>query len=156
MVDVIVEITDKYKVKIDKKFIKLVKSNNWHSRENSCGQVYFDSKLGRLHRIILNCPSDLVVDHINGDSLDNRKSNLRACTHKENIRNQKKHKNATHSRYKGVTFRKNLKKKPWESFIYPNGKSLRLGYFSTEVEAAKAYDRAAIIHYGEFCKLNFP
>ena len=145
-------------IDIDKEFLTLIKSNHWSVRTNTCGQIYFDARINgepnTLHRIISQCPSGMVVDHINGDTLDNKMSNLRICTKLQNQYNQKKHKGKRHSKYKGVTFRKELKSKPWEAFIYKDYKSKRLGYFATEKEAALAYNEAAKESYGEFAKLN--
>ena len=102
-----------------------------------------------MHRKIMNCPSGLVVDHINHDTLDNRKSNLRICTRSENLGNRFGKKNGT-SKYKGVTWHKASKK--WS--VAFNKKWI--GAFSDEVEAARVYDKCAIEHYGRFAKLNFP
>ena len=139
---------------IDNEDLILINSAKWTRKTNPVGQIYFRSKLGILHRIIMNCPKDMVVDHINGNTLDNRKSNLRICTKLQNQYNQKKHRGNRHSKYKGVTFRKELKSKPWEAFIYANRNHKRLGYFKTEIEAAKAYNNAAQELYGQFAKLN--
>jgi hypothetical protein len=121
---------------------------------NPVGQHYLLRGSQFIHKLIMNCPKGMVVDHINGDTLDNRKSNLRICTKLQNQYNQKKHKGNRHSKYKGVTFRKNLKAKPWEAFIYKDYKSKRLGYFETELKAAEAYNKAAKEAYGEFSRLN--
>lgn len=145
---------DDFAVQIDEASTSIVTSYRWTARKNPVGQIYFMSGKLYLHRLITNCPEDMVVDHINGDSLDNRTINLRICTKLQNQYNQKKHKGHRHSLYKGVTFRKDLKSKPWEAFIYAHGKSKRLGYFTTEIEAALAYNEAAQKHYGEFARLN--
>lgn len=144
-----------YKVIVDSDFNLGTK---WTRYTNTCGQIYFarvrKGKKQYLHRLIVNCPDNMVVDHINGNTLDNRKSNLRICTKLQNQYNQKKHKGKRHSKYKGVTYRKELISKPWEAFIYPNGKHIRLGYFKTELEAAEAYNKAAVEYYGKYAKLN--
>jgi hypothetical protein len=106
-----------------------------------------------LHREIMNAPADLLVDHRNCDSLDNRKANLRFATHTENGQNRRKRKNAT-SRFLGVWWDKS--KGLWESRIVYNKKRIFLGYFDSEIEAAKAYDEAAKKYFGEFARLNFP
>ena len=148
---------DEYQVLIDDEDGYL-KDFRWFYRKNLVGQIYFDTTISGIatpmHRIITKCPKGKVVDHINGDTLDNRKCNLRICTKLQNQYNQKKHKGKRHSKYKGVTFRKNLIAKPWEAFIYKDYKSKRLGYFATEKEAALAYNAAAKEAYGEFAKLN--
>ena len=107
-----------------------------------------------MHRMIMNPPQDKVVDHINGDKLDNRRSNLRICTQKENTRNRKSHKGSI-SEYKGVTFIKELKKRKWFAYIHLDGKRKNIGTFKTEEEAARAYDYYAKKHFGEYARLNF-
>ena len=108
-----------------------------------------------MHRMIMKAKPGELVDHINGDPLDNRRSNLRIATHAENSRNGKK---GTYgglpciSKYKGVT--KNGDR--LISQIVVDGKHIYLGSFETEEEAARAYDQAAKEHFGEFARLNFP
>jgi hypothetical protein len=95
---------------------------------------------------------DVFVDHINGNGLDNRKSNLRICTHQQNCENSRKRKKSF-SKYKGVYWSKNAKK--WVAQITIDGKSKHLGYFELEEDAAAAYDKAAVKYFGEFACLNF-
>lgn len=109
--------------------------------------------LVRMHRVILDAPHDMQVDHINGDGLDNRRSNLRLCTNAENQHNRRKFKN-TASKYKGLAFFSGPKM--WGALIKIAGHKQWLGYFATEAEAAQAYDTAAIAQFGEFACLNFP
>lgn len=108
-----------------------------------------------MHRQIMGNPKGKHIDHINGNTLDNRKCNLRICTNLENCRNRKKQKNATTSQYKGVSFARHLKTKRWNAQVKVNYKSINLGYFLTELEAAQAYDKAAKKHFGEFARVNF-
>lgn len=110
-------------------------------------------KMVQLHRLITKCPKGLVVDHINGDTLDNRRCNLRVCTHQQNTWNQKQ---ARHGRkWKGVVHRK----RPgcwehWQACITVNRKFISLGSYASAREAAEAYNRAAIQHYGDHACLN--
>ena len=102
-------------------------------------------------------PSGKHIDHINGDSLDNRLENLRLATPSQNQQNSRKKAMDCSSKYKGVHFRKGLKSKPWTSHIclpMSHRKSIRLGYFKTEVEAALAYNRKAIELFSEFAHIN--
>jgi hypothetical protein len=104
-----------------------------------------------LHRLITNCQDNKMVDHINHNSLDNRKSNLRICTNSENKMNSKSYKNST-SRFKGVAWYNRDKK--WRSYIMKDYKCIWLGLFENEIDAALAYNCAAIKYHGEFACLN--
>jgi hypothetical protein len=112
-----------------------------------------DSKIVQLHRLIMDAPDGLLVDHRNGVSLDNRSANLRLATQSQNQCNKRKRENTT-SRYRGVYFNKEHRK--WAAFINVNGKKIWLGYFDCETEAARVYDEAAKKYRGGFTRLNFP
>lgn len=105
----------------------------------------------RLHRFILDAKPKEIVDHINGDRLDNRRENLRICTPSQQACNQAAY---GFSHYKGVSWCKRLKR--WEVQICVLGKRKGLGTYADEKEAAKAYDKAARELHGEFSRLNFP
>lgn len=111
------------------------------------------NKTIQMHREIMQPEADLVVDHINRNRLDNRRCNLRICTQFENARNVGP---ATHKKYKGTTKQVRGNHVGWVVKIRNGGKQIYLGYFTDEVEAAKAYDKAAIELHGEFAHLNFP
>ena len=104
-----------------------------------------------MHRAITNAPPDKVVDHINHNSLDNRKTNLRICSNQDNVRNQLPR--LTASKYKGVT--RNNDHSKWRAAIVVDGKLIHLGAFTDEIEAAKAYDTSAAKEFGEFAHPNF-
>jgi hypothetical protein len=104
-----------------------------------------------MHREIMNPPAGLVVDHRNCDGLDNRRSNLRFATHAQNTRNRRKKKNGV-SQFRGVWFYKGK----WGSQIKGQGKRIYLGRFDNEIDAARAYDKAALEYHKEFARLNFP
>jgi HNH endonuclease len=94
-----------------------------------------------------------VVDHINGDTLDNRRSNLRICTNRQNLLNRKKPSNNT-SGFVGVHW--NKQKNKWHTRINDRGHNYHVGYFDKPEFGALAYDWAASILYGEYARLNFP
>jgi hypothetical protein len=105
-----------------------------------------------MHSLVAGTPKGMVTDHINGDGLDNRRRNLRVCHQAGNVMNSSKKR--AHKNYKGVypdrrngTF--------WAQIIIKRKSFGSYGY-ATEEEAAAAYDELAIIHHGEFAKLNFP
>ena len=131
--------------------IDKIKDYKWYL--DSKGYVY-NTKVGLLHRFIMDCPSDKVVDHINHNSLDNRKSNLRVCSIQQNMMNQQKQKRDTTSQYKGCYWSK--KNKKWHARIKVNDKHKHIGLYDSEETAAIAYDKAAILHFGEFAFTNFP
>lgn len=119
----------------------------------ACAHLYNgkqNDKVVQLHRWIMDAKPGQVVDHINGDRMDNRRENLRLCTVAQNIRNQKPR--ASRSGLKGV-FKKRGR---WQASYTFEGKKIYIGNFSTPEEAARAYDAAAREAFGEFALLNFP
>jgi len=119
-------------------------------------RAFYDPKVGikteSMHREIMKPASGRVIDHRNGDGLDNRRDNLRPATHSQNCFNRRKTKSKTSSRFVGVHFHENR----WRAYIKYSGKRIWLGRFINEIDAARAYDRAAIKYHGEFARLNFP
>lgn len=110
-------------------------------------------KLIAMHREIMVPVDGYVVDHIDGDGLNNRRSNLRICTRQQNYCNRAKSPGRT-SIYKGVSYHKMSGK--YIASIRSCGERRYLGIYDSEVEAARAYDRAAVELHGEFAWLNFP
>lgn len=112
---------------------------------------YLRNKSVYLHRFILNFPKGK-VDHIDGNPLNNRRSNLRVCTQQENTMNKRGSKSSS-SKFKGVSWLKRDKR--WYACINKNYKTYAIGYFKNEVDAAKAYDKKAIELFGQFAKTNY-
>lgn len=102
-------------------------------------------------------PEGFLIDHINGDKLDNRRINLRLATRTENEANKRKRRShkgrATTSRYKGVSINPDRRKK-YRAHITNEKKTRFIGSFLTEREAAEAYNREAIKEFGNFALLN--
>lgn len=110
-------------------------------------------KMIRMHRQIMQVEnSKVLIDHINHNSLDNRKSNLRECTKRENAMNMRSQL-GSNSKYIGVDFIKKLGK--WRARINVYDKEIHGGVFMTEEEAAKARDVLSKKYFGEFANLNF-
>lgn len=104
----------------------------------------------RLYSMLLPCPKGYVIDHINGNALDNRSQNLRPATAKQNAINRDYRGGL--SKYRGVS----RAGKKWRALITSEGKQIMLGRFETEIDAALAYDEASVRLHGEFSRPNFP
>lgn len=105
----------------------------------------------QMHRQLLGTPHDALADHVNGDRLDNRKSNLRIATHKENAMNRKVRR-TSRTGIKGVG--KYGPRHSWRASIRVDGKTLYLGSYKTARDAAAAYNAAAVKHHGQYARLN--
>lgn len=106
-----------------------------------------------MHRLITGASPDQHVDHANRNRLDNRRANLRFATRSQNGANRKVSRNNT-SGYVGVGRRRDSGK--WQARLCVEGTRLHLGIFHDVADAARAYDAAALEHFGEFAALNFP
>lgn len=136
---------------------------NWWASSNKCKNVYA-VRLGSvrepttvyLHKAILCPPEGFCVDHIDRNSLNNLKSNLRVCTQQQNLWNVNDGYGT--SRYKGVHLvkRKTALNKCWLSRIRTKDGRKYIGYYESEEEAAIAYDLRALTEHGEFACFNFP
>lgn len=139
----------------------LVERGPWHAsgHKNNLYAVHTEFtppnsfKPIRMHLLIL--PTDLTVDHINRNPFDNRRSNLRIATHRQNSQNRKQRSDSKMP-YKGIQRMKKDCKNPWIAGISIDGKRVHLGVFPTAEDAARAYDEAARKHHGEFAYVNFP
>lgn len=114
--------------------------------EKKCGKQIW------MHRLIINAPNGLQVDHKDGNGLNNTRVNLRLATHSQNQHNRGKSR-INKSGYKGVSWDKSKGK--WYATIYINSKQINLGRYQTPEMAAIAYDEAARKYHGEFAKTNF-
>lgn len=104
----------------------------------------------KLHTFLTGWP---LTDHINGNTLDNRRANLRQATNAENMHNRRRYANNT-SGFKGVTFHKATGM--WRAQISLDGRRIQLSHYATAEDAARAYDAAAREYFREFAYLNFP
>lgn len=151
-----IQLTQNQETIVDAETYEWASKLKWHAAHWKNG-FYATRRKGNkgigLHREIMNPPEGLMVDHINGNTLDNRKCNLRICSNKENQRNQKLTAR-NKSGYKGVSWHKCQDK--WIARIRVNNKLIHLGYFIDLIEGAKAYDKAALFYYGSFANINFP
>lgn len=118
----------------------------WQAQEGGSVVGFVNGRRILMHRLIMNAPETMEVDHVNGNRLDNRRENLRLCTSAENKRNRGPRKD-NKSGYKGVSWHKQNKK--WTVRIKtPYGKYLSLGLYDDKKEAALAYNKAAVEHHG--------
>lgn len=106
-----------------------------------------------LHRVIMNAKKGQRIDHADGNGVNNQKYNLRLCTPAENQRNVKCHRDNV-SGFKGVKPNRNSRRNPWSSFIFVNGRTKYLGCYPSRIDAAIAYNIAAIGNFKEFARLN--
>jgi hypothetical protein len=152
-----IELTRGKSAIVDDEWYPYLNQFNWQARyDRTTGKWYAARQVHRkfiyMHREILNAPDGLHGDHINGDTLDNRRSNLRLATSAQNAWNRDKYKNNT-TGYKGVTYDKGRGKA--RAQITVHGKHRHLGWFDDPREAALAYDQAARQYHGPYGCTNF-
>lgn len=145
-----------YEVIIDKDDYEKIIAHRRHVKQITRNAVYFQTRYSKnekrkgrfiLHRLIMNAPKGVIVDHINGKTLDNRKQNLRLCSHSENVKNAGVNKN-NRLGVKGVRKLDNH----YEARIQCNKKRLFIGCFMTLEEAETAYKQKANELFGEFSR----
>ena len=143
---------------VDEADCDLISNHKWWATK--VGNVFYAGRTTKkaegkkttvyMHRVILDLKKGKQADHINGNGLDNRRSNLRLCANQQNQRNQ--HSIRGTSKYKGVCRDNGA----WLARIKVDYKTKHLGRFKNEIDAARTYDEAAIKHFGEFANTNFP
>lgn len=143
---------------VDDDDFELISKFNWSASNYGYAQAHFTKEDGRytkisMHRLIsgLRLGDKREVDHINGNTVDNRRSNLRIVSHSENMKNARQRKTNT-SGYKGVSWSSSLNR--WMAFISVEGRTKNLGMFSDKESAYKAYCNAALKYHGEFANLG--
>ena len=164
----LLEVTSKthgtYNALIDAEDAERVSQHTWHVLGASSARIDFATKVRKpdgkrttlpLHRFIMNAPDGMEVDHIHHNYCDLRKTELRCVRHSQNMMNQRS-RSDTYSRFKGLTWYKRRSK--WRAQITNNYKNVHLGYYpgtpEGEIEAAIAYNKAAVELFGEYAKLN--
>jgi hypothetical protein len=145
---------------VDDEDYGLVRKHKWHFSGKYAEREEREEgkRVGwiRMHRVIMKTPDDMRCDHINGNSLDNRKANLRNCTQQQNSFNRRKNLKGGTSPYKGVDrIIRNGKNVYWRAKIRHNGIQMTIGLFHVERHAALAYDMWAKSLFGEYAWTNF-
>lgn len=146
---------------IDARDFALICNHKWYASKGGNTQyavtnIYReDRSRGRLalHRVLMDAPAGMDVDHIDGDGLNNRRSNLRLATRSQNIYNKPANRGGT-SKFKGVHWNPKLNK--WRASVTIKGVKTNIGCFVDEADAARAYDVKARELFGEYARLNFP
>ena len=152
------ELTGGMLVLLDAEDYDKVREYRWHAIPGphtvyAATSTYINKRVSviRMHRLILPVPKGIMIDHVNRNGLDNRKINIRPCTALQNAWNAHRRSDNT-SGYRGV------RPRPggiYQACISACGKRISLGYYNDPAIAARAYDEAAKIHFGEFANLNF-
>lgn len=145
----VIETSKGHQIFIDEDKVDELSSRKW-CLSNGYPSARINKSLVYLHRYLMQPRDGQVVDHINGNKLDNRVENLRVCSVKDNSRNRSGVK--TRSGHKGIIWDKFNKK--WLAAITVDRKYHNLGRFLEKEQAIEAYNRAAVKYFGEFAWLN--
>ena len=133
------------------------KDFRWHKTANGyvAGTVVEGGVRRRvyLHRWLLDAQPGQLVDHLDGNPLNNRRTNLRLATRSQNQANRRRNR-TSRSRYKGVTWHQGQQR--WMARLQVNGRRITIGYFADPLQAAYEYDAFARAYFGEYARLNFP
>jgi hypothetical protein len=141
---------------LDNEDFKKISKYKFNVAIGKSGHVYalikIENKFELLHRYLLGITDPKIcVDHKNGNTLDNRRKNIRTCSQRENSRNSKVPCNST-TGFKGVSYKKTHGK--YRAYIFVDKKQKSLGYYDNPIDAATAYNNAAKLYFGEFARLN--
>src|ERR1041385_682326 len=123
----------------------------WHLSAGRYAATFVNGQRERMHRLLFNNPENITIDHIDGNGLNNQRSNLRLATMTQQQWNRRKHV-VSSSKYKGVYWNKD--RNCWVTRIVYKGNHRHLGCFNSEVKSAKIYNREARKLFGEYAKLN--
>lgn len=154
-----IPLTQGYVTYVDKEDAVYVRKFRWFVDINPQGMPYARSKrCGFMHQWLMGVEHPLQVDHINNNTLDNRRScNLRVVNQSENNANRRKKRSKSSTPYKGVSTRsKANSSKPWRAQVSKDKRTIIIGYYTTALEAALAYDAKLVELFGEYAKANFP
>lgn len=149
-----IELSQGYYTVVDNENYDELSKHKWYCKNGYAVRNIYKKGKGKtihMHRVINNTPVELQTDHIDGNPLNNQKSNLRTVSNQENMFNRRSNKNAT-SRFKGVSYHKLYHL--WQVTSKYCWKKIFLGYFKNEIDAAITYNNFAIEHHGECARLN--
>lgn len=145
-----------HKVYVDQSDVDLISRYSWCIAKRS-DKLYCAARIGGkvilMHRFLLGLSDkDNIVDHKDGNGLNNIRSNIRVCTHSQNLMNRAMGRKTRKSLFKGVYWIANRSK--WLSYISVNGVRSYGGVFINQIDAARSYNQLALRLHGEFAKLN--
>lgn len=143
------------KIRIDIGDLWIFRHHSWYVQKGPRPYVYtkLNGKTTYLHRLITSAPAGLVVDHIDGNPLNNARSNLRVCSQGANLAARRKLHNSSRCGYRGVSYFR--RKDTYSAQVCVSGRKIHLGCFKNPEVAARVYDEAASILWGPFAVLNF-
>jgi virulence-associated protein VapD len=152
-----IELSSNQKAIVDEESFEYLKQFNWYFDGKYAARALWNRETKKetkiyMHRDLLKAEKGKIIDHINGDKLDNRLCNLRFATTQQNSMNQTTRTHPKHSKYKGVSYDKSRNK--WIAYCVKDNKMYNLGRVNDEKEAARLYNKKALELHGEFARLN--